>query len=347
MEANLRNELEGLLLDAWESGGCLVLPRGETGARRRALGRAVEEGWCVSPGSGMFAPTALWNALRRDSRHLALARGLQRLHPDWVFCGPTAGVALGLSVSWTTIEKVHVATTRGAYRRESSTAEFHPIRERRLKVVEAGGLRVTSLERTVLDCLRWMGFAHAMAVADSALRMSGPDGEKFVQRVLSLGRGLHGLKRVEDVLLCADPRAESGGESIARARMCQLGFSCPELQVEVPPVTRDSGEYRVDFLWKRSDGRVIVGELDGAEKRTNPQMTEGRTVEQTLMDERLRESRITLYDVAVLRFSYAQTCELEKFAQLLDDFGVPRAGSPLALPPGVPTSVDWESLRRR
>lgn len=347
MEANLRSELEGLLLDAWESGSCLVLPRGETGARRRALGRAVEEGWCVSPGSGMFALTALWDTLRRDSRHLALARGLQRLHPDWLFCGPTAGIALGLSVSWTTIEKVHVATTRGAYRKESATVEFHPIRERRLKVVEAGGLRVTSLERTVLDCLRWTGFAQGLAIADSALRRVDGPSDAFAQRVLSLGRGLHELRRVEAVLSFADSRAESGGESIARARMLQLGFVCPELQVEVPPATGDATRYRVDYLWVRADGRVIVGELDGAEKRTNPKMTEGRTAEQSLMDERLRESRITLYDVAVLRFSYAQTCELEKFAQLLDDFGVPRVGSPLALPPGTPMSVDWESLRRK
>lgn len=285
METRLRAELEELLLESWEEGSCLALPRGETGARRRALCRAVEEGWCFSPASGLFAPSAPWDALRKSDRHLAIARGLQRLHPDWVFCGPTAGVALGLSVSWATIDRVHVATTRGAYRRQSSATEFHPIRGRRLKVVEAAGLRVTSLERTTLDCLRWMGFAQAMAVADSALRSCGADGEKFVQRVLSLGRGLHGLKRVEDVLLCADPRAESGGESIARARMLQLGFACPELQVEVPPASHDAGEYRVDFLWRRSDGRVIVGELDGAEKRTNPQMADGKTVEQSLMAE--------------------------------------------------------------
>lgn len=347
MEAHLRAELEGLLLEAWEGESCLALPRGETGARRRALSRAVGEGWCISPAPGLFALTDLWNALRRDARHLAAARGLQRLHPEWVFCGPTAGVALGLSVSWTTIGRLHVATTRGTYREASSAVEFHPIRDRRLKVAEASGLRVTSLERTTLDCLRLMGFAQVMAIVDSALRTCGADGEKFVQRVLSLGRGLHGLKRVEDVLLCADPRAESGGESIARARMLQMGFVCPELQVEVPPASWDAGEYRVDFLWSRSDGRVIVGELDGAEKRTSQQMNGGKDVAQSLMAERLRESRITLYDVSVLRFSFGQTCDLEGFARLLDDFGVPRVGSPLAPPLGVPVTVDWDALRRR
>ena len=129
--------------------------------------------------------------------------------------------------------------------------------------------------------------------------------------------------------------------------MLQLGFACPELQVPVPAASADASEYRVDFLWRCSDGRVIVGELDGAEKRLNPQMTRGKSVEKVLLAERLRESRITLYDVAVLRFSYEQTQVPRDFAKLLDDFGVPRRGSALAMPAGSTASVDWEKLRRK
>lgn len=88
------------------------------------------------------------------------------------------------------------------------------------------------------------------------------------------------------------------------------------------------------------DGVVIVGELDGAQKRVDPRMTKGKDMERVLMEERMRESRLTLYDIAVMRFGFADTEDPREFAALLDGFGVPRRGPRLALPEGVPMEVD-------
>lgn len=346
MHAALREEIEGLLDQAWVAGRCLTLPHGEKDALRRAMSRAVAEGWCVSPVRGAYAPVEAWGDLKPDEAHLRLARSVQDLHPGWVFCGPTAAVAYGLDVSWSSLRRLHVAVGRNAFRRGTAAATFHPILDACEVTQAAGGLSATTLERAVLDCLRWTSFSLGMGVADSALRVTGLPAEELRERVVELGRGLWGLDRVRSVLAHADARAESGGESIARARMLQLGFVCPELQVCVPPATRDATEYRVDYLWARSDGVVIVGELDGAQKRIDPQMTKGKDMERVLMEERMRESRLTLYDVAVMRFGFGDTEDPRTFTALLDSFGVPKRGSRLALPEGMPMEVDWPSLLR-
>lgn len=94
------------------------------------------------------------------------------------------------------------------------------------------------------------------------------------------------------------------------------------------------------------DGVVIAGELDGAQKRVDPRMTKGKDVEKVLIEERMRESRLTLYDVAVMRFGFGDTEDPRTFTALLDSFGVPKRGSRLALPEGMPMEVDWPSLLR-
>ncbi len=72
----------------------------------------------------------------------------------------------------------------------------------------------------------------------------------------------------------------------------------------------------------------------------------GRSIDDVLSDENIRGSRFTLYDVSLVRFGFGQTSRPWEFAALLDEYGVPRRGSPLALPEGVPFAPDWEALRR-
>lgn len=68
-------------------------------------------------------------------------------------------------------------------------------------------------------------------------------------------------------LLCklADGKSENGGESLARAAMIELGFVRPQLQREFPNLNNSKWPYRVDFAWE-VDGKLIVGEFDGADK---------------------------------------------------------------------------------
>ncbi len=341
-------EIAGMLARSEEAGSCLVLPGDAPERLRRAMQRRVAAGEVVSPTRGLFARSELWDASRIDQRTLLVARGLQELHPSWVFCGPTAAVAYGVDVSWSLQERVHVATTRSGYRSGGRLVERHAILSDDASdgdVEVAGGLRVTPPDRTVYDCLRQTDFARGLGIADSALRQGVTSLEGVADLAGSARRDPHGRTQALGILAWADPRSENGGESIARARMLQLGYARPELQVEVP---RPGGgaPYRADFGWVRTDGRVILGELDGTDKYVSSRMTRGRSLEEVLSDEGIRGSRITLYDVSVLRFRFELTSSPQRLSRLLDDYGVPRRGSALAQPEGTHVLPDWESLRR-
>ena len=155
-----------------------------------------------------------------------------------------------------------------------------------------------------------------------------------------------GSERVEPALSWSDPRSENGGESIARGRMLLLGYARPELQVEVPRVVEEGRPYRADFCWVRADGLVILGELDGRGKYVERELMGGRGIDEVLSDENIRGSRFSLYDVSLMRFRFGVTERPAEFAALLDEYGVPKRGSSLALPEGTPMVPDWDALRR-
>ena len=339
--------LEELLDRAEEGRSCLVLSQDES-RLRRALSRRVATGELTSPTAGLFVRTEAWLALRPDARARFLAHGLQRLHPDWVFCGPTAALAYGIDVSFPLLGSIHLATPPGEHGGLRGIVTRHPVlgREAAGGIEVADGLRVTSPEQTVLDCLRWTDFPHGLGVADSALRRAvtgRAELERYAARHL---RGMPGTRRALDTLSWADPRSENGGGANAGARMLMLGYVCPELQVEVPRVIEGGGPYRADFCWVRADGLVILGELDGKVKYTEEEFMGGRDLEEVLSDENVRGSRLTLYDVSLMRFRFGVTASPALFSAVLDEYGVPRRGSALALPEGTPMIPDWDRPRR-
>ena len=338
-----------LLLRAGDEGTCYVPGGEDAGNIRRALSRRVATGKVVSPTRGMFVDAALWGQLKPAQRALWIARGLQLLHPDWVFCGPTAALAYGVDVSDALTARAHVATLPGMRGSGSGIVARHPVLEvgdGRPSIEVVGGLRVTPPDQTVFDCLRWADFPRALGVIDSALRKGlvyRDELEEFAARMTSRRHGAH---RVISTLPWADPRSENGGESIARGRMLLLGYARPELQVEVPKVVEEGEPYRADFCWVRSDGLVILGELDGKGKYVEEELMGGRSIDDVLSDENIRGSRFTLYDVSLMRFRFGVTEHPSTFSALLDEYGVPKRGSELALPDGVPMVPDWEALRR-
>ena len=125
-----------------------------------------------------------------------------------------------------------------------------------------------------------------------------------------------------------------------------LGYVCPELQVEVPRVVEVGRPYRTDFCWVRADGRVILSELDGDGKYVEEELMGGRSIDEVLSDENIRGSRFTLYDVSMLRFRFKDTNDPVAFSALLDEYGVPKRGSELALPEGTRMIPNWDELRR-
>ena len=73
----------------------------------------------------------------------------------------------------------------------------------------------------------------------------------------------------------------------------RFGFQPPQLiqnvrtQVRVP--APGGGEYRVDFELVEAG---ILGEVDGRQKYTNPDLRDGRSADRTLYDEKRREESV-------------------------------------------------------
>lgn len=325
-------EVRILLKDAERRQACL---ESFSEQLHRLLETRVRTGLLVSPLPRLYARAELWDRLDQTMRTAYLARGLQKLHPRWVFCGTTAAVMHGLDVSWEVQDPLEIASSSG----RASTSSPHIARRyvRGDDPVLANDVRVTSLPRTLLDCMRSLEFREALAVADSALHLGLISHEDLLAYVLGGRRGMSGVERARSVAEMADPRPENGMESIARALMHELGFATPELQVPFVDPVNPRRTYYVDYCWTLPDGSLIIGELDGAEKYRNPLMNGGSPTEK-MRRERRRESRISIGRPAIVRFSPEEVRDVAYFNHLLETFGVPRDHPPLISIPQQPAT---------
>ena len=130
------------------------------------------------------------------------------------------------------------------------------------------GLPVTSLARTVADCLLTLPPLDALVVADAALHR-GLERETLAT-ALAGRRVRRGSARARAVLGIADDGAESPGESASRFVLLRGGLPAPTTQV---PVRTRLGTYWADLGWH--EWRLLV-EYDGAVKyatRSDPRAT--------------------------------------------------------------------------
>lgn len=330
-------EVDLFLREAERRGACLESIPGPLHA---ALERRVATGELVSPLPHLYARSAAWSDLSEAERALHELRGLHELHPDWVFCGISAAVAHGLCVSNHLLGHVHIVSGSGSAARCLPHIRRHLVRNDAFE--RASGLPVTSLPRTVFDCLRATTFRDGLAIADSALRVGGLDATELVAYVDSLDTGFRGAAQARMTARHADARSQSGGESIARAAMHELGFARPELQVPFSDPMSPERTHYVDFCWRRPDASLVLGELDGGEKYLSPQMTGGRGAVWAMRRERRRESRLTATRAGIVRFSLEDVQDAAYFSRLLDLYGVPRDHAPLFEPDAVATAPDIE-----
>lgn len=301
-------------------------------ALRHNLRYRIERGEVVKPAPGVYTRKPCWESLSKRERAYRTIAALQRIHPTWTFCRTSAAIALGLPISLNDLDSVHIAVEPAQRNRSTKGVNRHVVE--RDEPITVRGIRTTSLERTVLDCMRTADFGMAVAVSDYALRQSalakarrgrsGQSRERYLAYFSSPGmRELKGARRASIAMLYADPRSESVGESLARAAMIEMGFALPDLQATLPHPLNPKKLYRVDFCWLREDGVRILGEFDGAVKYEDPETRGGLPALKVLENERRRESLLSVYGMPMVRFSYKDVMNRSYFARLLRRFGVP------------------------
>ena len=312
------------MLDAAERAArCLVLT---LQADQRAARRRDREILLLAP--RICVRAVYWRKLGPKQKVIHLARALAKIHPDWMFTHTTAAVLHGLYVSYADIQKdgkplLHVQGKSETLVYPEFTVKcglFLP--EIRVKK-QVLGLPAADAMTTALECACSLTFPKALAIADSADRFYGLGRGAMLSVIEQCGRGLRGIKTARRAFSHANPASENGGESIARGVMIEEGFQEPLVQVPVIDCI-DGEEYRTDFAWMDEVRAIALGELDGQEKLLNEEMRAGRSVAHAVRDERLRESRLTINGVKVVRFTMEIVENRQAFTNLLDAYGIPR-----------------------
>ena len=320
MSRAVDQELARLFSAAEDSGTCLYVTER---CLRKSLERRMRDGSAVCPHRSLYARAPYWHALRPDDQALHIIRGLQQAHPSWVFCAQSAGLVWGLPISYRNLTPIHVIT--GSHRQpagQSITA--HALRDESLQMVR--GVRVTTLPRTVFDCLRAATFVDGLAIADRSLRMYAPEQRReFRGELKRLSYRRKGGRRAVGIMGYADARSESWAESAARALIIMQGFALPKLQAPFDQPFSPGHVYYVDMLFTRSDGSKVIGEVDGNEKYWNPSMLAGRSTARVLADEQHRESELTMYGMPLMRISVDDIVHPQQFYRKLKAYGIPQS----------------------
>lgn len=316
--------IDQLLTQAEQEGRCLIPP---STAIRKALLRRTG-GTVVSPMPGLFARKTRWDELNRAQRHCEILRVLAIIHPDWTFCSFSAACLLGLEVSWRHLNVVHVCSSTKPSARPGAHIQRHQIEP--AGAILRAGISVTPPIQTVTDCLLQTGFADGMPIADSAISKLGLVREQLMEAVEQRATARNGrtIRTALTTLRYADARAESGGESVARAVMIETGFAPDWLQYELTDPFDSAKPIRTDFAWERQARELTLGELDGLIKYTDQTMLAGRTTAEALVAERQREAHLSLYGHPLLRFTMNEVRSAGMLAKKLQTAGIRQTALP-------------------
>ena len=297
---------------------CAFLARGW---EKRALDKRHDAGEVIKPLRGIYARREYWEQLSYLKKMLCAIKAVGVAHRGWTFSHATAAAVYGLSVSYKYLWPVHYTTSRAGGGRSPKYFKHHrhPLTSEDMACID--DIRVTSPVRTVIDCARTMPLPDALAIADSALR-NGLLEKVDLKRGLAAFKGMRGIRNAREVVALADPRPESGGESILRGILYELGIPMPELQVEIPDPEHPGKFYRVDYLFTIEGAAPIALELDGFQKYEDPKLTGGKTITQVLTEERQREAAITSHGIRIARISYKQALDRDLLLRRLKIYGI-------------------------
>ncbi len=222
-----------------------------------------------------------WQAQKPWDQHVLLVQAHRAASSgDLVYSHASAARLWGLHV-WNAPEQIHVIQRGRRGEKPGATGvvrHTHSVPNEDVETL-AGGIRVTSRERTVLDCARTLPFELAVVIADSALQR-GASLEQMHQMADGAPKSRF-ITRVRQVLAAVDGRSESAGETRLRLKLRAWNFPRPVLQHEIRTA---EGTYRADFAWPELK---LIFEFDGEGKYRDAQPTD-----QVLLDERKRETRL-------------------------------------------------------
>jgi hypothetical protein len=124
--------------------------------------------------------------------------------------------------------------------------------------VTLGGLAVTTVARTVVDCALQLPFDNAVVLTDAALHRRLVTRAALAEQISGHAR-VPGVRGAAAVVAFADARSAGPGESCSRAVLHRAGLPAPELRVPV----RDADDRPLTVAGFGYPRDRVLGEFDG------------------------------------------------------------------------------------
>lgn len=236
----------------------------DLGLDDNALSRLVKAGELVRIRQGAYAPAAAWRARSPRDRHLLLTQAVQAQYDDHVVVSHTSQAIADGAPEWGfDLSAVHLTHLDGGGRRSAGIVHH----QGSLRVVDLSRTPegwFTTPTRTVLDCCSLLPTEAGLVVANWYLNQGLTSTDQLTRRYAEMQRSSRML-RVRVVLLLADGRLESVGESRFLYLIWRAGLPLPIPQWEVWDGGRLVGV--VDFAWPELglmaefDGKIKYGRL--------------------------------------------------------------------------------------
>jgi hypothetical protein len=246
---------------------------------------------------GAYVTASAWEAaddrLRHEWAATAVASAM-RLPEFHAFSHTTAATVTGLPVPRRLLGCVHVTVVPGSARpRVGVDVTRHVASLPTEHVAQIRGLPVTTVDRTVADCLRHLDALESVGIADAAVR-TGATTVAAVRQVLEVQSGWPFARVAALSLHLVDGRRESSLESRSVVVLHRAGLPLPVPQVSIHD---ERGRFvaRVDFAWLEHG---VVGEADGRVK-----YADGDAV-RVIEAEKERQARLEALGLIVVRWGW-------------------------------------------
>ncbi|KTR03378.1 hypothetical protein [Curtobacterium luteum] len=254
-------------------------------AAARKQQRDVRSGALLRVAHGVFVTRAEWETATTWEQHIARAAAVQLRSPGSIVSHASAVIVHRLPWIRPVPDRVTLLVPGRATAQRTRFADKVATTGRELDTVSVDGVDVTDPATTAVDVALRYDRGRALMVADAVLRRGWP--EELLAGRAAARPNVRASRRLRDVLKLASPLSESAGESITHLAMHDLGLPAPVQQ----QAFRDQAGLigRVDF-WFPDHGVVV--EFDGLVKYRDASHRSGRSAEEVVIDEKLREDRL-------------------------------------------------------
>ncbi len=211
----------------------------------------------------------------------------------------SAAALHGLPVPYDEMRRVHVTRDprHFSFIARHVRVRIAPLSENEITVL--AGLPVTSLHRTLADIASTWSEAWAVAAVDEALSR-GTAPEEIEAHLMGTTR-VQGVAQARRVLMFADGRSGSPGESLSRHLIHQAGLPAPQLQRSFP---WPGGIDMTDFDWDIAGG--VIGEFDGYGKYVRSLPDGSTDPGNAIYQEKRREDRLRRRVRSFVRWGWAE-----------------------------------------